>query len=275
MKKSSILFAIAIFLVFMVSCVSREYLVTETYTETEYRMETYTETEDVVTDTILGEDVLKPEMQWDASHIVSQTELSPPLLSSDEKVWYFGYKIPQHDTSKVQVIPSQYHFEEIFVYDLGEQAHIQPPPPGRWVCTGTSSSRYGIGSTYKWSDLYPWQHTLEDWITSTNLTLKTATQLEVWYPEMIWESEGWSLGYPEFLEVDVTGIKNLAIITSTLITPISRRENPIKTVKLMWSDKVVEKRTVTKERQVPYEVERQRTVMETEKVPFWEAILGK
>jgi hypothetical protein len=43
----------------------------------------------------------------------------------------------------------------------------------------------------------------------------------------------------------------------------------IEKVQLIWSEEV------TKERQVPYQVEKQRTVMTTEKVPFWGAIFGK
>ena len=43
----------------------------------------------------------------------------------------------------------------------------------------------------------------------------------------------------------------------------------IERVQLIWFDEV------TKERQVPYQVEKQRTVIQTEKVPFWEVLFGE
>jgi hypothetical protein len=53
----------------------------------------------------------------------------------------------------------------------------------------------------------------------------------------------------------------------------------VRSVKLVWTDEVTEPRTVTGERQVPYQVpyqvEKQRTAYKTETVPFWDAILGK
>ncbi len=49
----------------------------------------------------------------------------------------------------------------------------------------------------------------------------------------------------------------------------------ISSVKLTWADDIIETKTVSKERQVPYQVpvqvEKQRTVMKTVKVPFWQA----
>lgn len=53
----------------------------------------------------------------------------------------------------------------------------------------------------------------------------------------------------------------------------------ISSVALVWLDDIIEQRAVTKERQVPYDVpvqvEKQRSVMQAEKVPFWEAIFRK
>jgi len=41
------------------------------------------------------------------------------------------------------------------------------------------------------------------------------------------------------------------------------------------SDEVIEEKTVTKERQVPYQAEKQRTVIQTREVPVWGVIFGK
>jgi hypothetical protein len=72
---------------------------------------------------------------------------------------------------------------------------------------------------------------------------------------------------------DAKGIKEFAIVIN--VEPEIRPPN----VNLTWSDDIIEKRTVTKERQVPYEVpvqvEKQRTVMQTKKIPFWGVIFGE
>lgn len=69
------------------------------------------------------------------------------------------------------------------------------------------------------------------------------------------------------------GVKEFAILSC--VNPELRPPD----VKLIWSDDIIEKRIVTKERQVSYQiplqVEKQRTVMQTKKVPFWEAIFSK
>jgi hypothetical protein len=53
----------------------------------------------------------------------------------------------------------------------------------------------------------------------------------------------------------------------------------IRSVRLVWTDEVIGPKTVTGERQVPYQVpyqvEKQRTVYKSERVPFWDAILGR
>ena len=53
----------------------------------------------------------------------------------------------------------------------------------------------------------------------------------------------------------------------------------IGSVKLVWVDEVIGQQTITGEKQIPYQVsyqtEKQRTVIKTETVPFWEAILGR
>jgi hypothetical protein len=68
------------------------------------------------------------------------------------------------------------------------------------------------------------------------------------------------------LELDFNGAKDLAIVSFMV------ELQPVQEVKIAWCDNVTEKKTVTKERQVPYQVEKQRTVTQTKKVPFWETI---
>jgi len=70
---------------------------------------------------------------------------------------------------------------------------------------------------------------------------------------------------------DVTKVRDLAIIAAGATYPIG-------SVRLLWSDTVIEQKTVTKERRVPYQVsyqvQKERTVTKVKRVPAWEAFLG-
>ena len=46
-------------------------------------------------------------------------------------------------------------------------------------------------------------------------------------------------------------------------------------VKELWTDEETKQKVVTKERQVPFQVEKQRLITKTKKVPIWELIFGK
>lgn len=89
-----------------------------------------------------------------------------------------------------------------------------------------------------------------------------------------------SAGYKRAFVFDATGVKELAVIIATYSTSGKALENWVKIdAKLTWTDKVTEVKTITKERQVPcqlpYQVEKQRVVIKTKKVPIWELIFGK
>ena len=76
---------------------------------------------------------------------------------------------------------------------------------------------------------------------------------------------------------DAEGVEIFAIIVRTWRPFLSESPFFLCGATLVWSDDIVEQRTVTKERQVPYqvpfEVEKQRTVIKIKKVPIWEALL--
>jgi hypothetical protein len=74
-----------------------------------------------------------------------------------------------------------------------------------------------------------------------------------------------SMSEPE-ISFDVKDIEKFIILANTL------NKNAIKSVNLVCPTQITEEKTVTKERQVSYQVEKQRTVMQTQKLPFWEAI---
>ena len=258
MKKLGLVFAMVVALVLTVSCVNKEVPVTETYYETEYRTETYSEIEDVVVGNQCGEDSLSPQLKWYAPNLT---------MSFCKKVWYFGYSIPRHDTSHIQVIlrnDLRFEFQGgVYAYDLGELGHIPQPPSGQWVLKQTPTPNPFGGEPppwqtgefyYVWGDP-PGQHALKDWMASANSKIESAR-----YPGK-WTGQG-------TFEFDAKDTKNLAIFACGA----TFEWEPIREVKLKWCDNTTEARTVIKEHEVPYQVEKQRTVMQTKKVPFWETI---
>jgi hypothetical protein len=76
----------------------------------------------------------------------------------------------------------------------------------------------------------------------------------------------------EPLEFDAKNVTNLAVIACGYNVNQNWDDTLIQSVTLTYCDNDTEKKLVTKEEQVPYQVEKQRTVMKTIKVPFWEAI---
>ncbi len=258
MKQLSLLipFSTIICLVFSVSCVSKEVEVTETYYETEYRteykMETYTETEDVVVKTIEGKEYLSPIVRW-------QTGLYFPALGTGALMtYYYGYAVGvlMHSRNKVEITLTPGAVKQkgyILVCDLGGIGQI-PPLPRR--TDALPERRNGVV-------LPPGE---QAWLDQINAV--TANPERILGALYITGD-----GTQNRIVVDPVRTTIFAIFANTWVI------NPISSAQLVWSDDVIEKQTLTKERQVPYQVpvqvEKQRTVMQTKRVPFWEVILGK
>ena len=249
MKKLVLLFIMVILLVFIISCVSKEVPVTETYYETEYKTEykmgTYTETEDVVVHTSEGQTYLTPVSTW-------QTNLYFKAAGSGTGMtYYYGYEIDtEHTTSQVKILVSSAAGGYIGVCNLTGVGQIPLKP------------EYGGGRIAKASgelSLYPGE---QAWLDNFNAIFTDSERV------LFFQSMG-TLPGNEII-FDTKGVKEFAILSNSL------NKQAVQSVKLVWSDDTIEKRTVTKERQVPYEVpvqvEKQRTVMQSKKVPFWEAI---
>jgi len=246
MKKLGLLFVVVISLVFTISCVSKEVPVTETYYETEYkteyRTETYTATEDVVVRTSEGKTSLTPISKWYAGIYFK-------AAGSGAGTYYYGYKMDtnEHTRSEVKISVSPMAQGHIGVYDLtgvgqipivpttlASWREVDPKTGGLWMTPGEQA-----------------------WLDNLNAILTN--------PELIL---GYSTGQVGELSFDAKGIREFAILANTW------NAHAVISVRLAWSDDIIEKKTVTKERQVPYQVpvqvEKQRTVMQTKKVPFWE-----
>jgi hypothetical protein len=243
--------AVMVSIFFTASCVTRGVPVTETYYETEYeteyKTETYTETEDVVVSTSEGETFLSPTSEWQAGIYLQASG------SGVSMTYYYGYGIGgnEHTRSEVKIkISSAGTKGYMGAWDLTGVGQIPPIPlhlGGRISTASGELSLYG--------DEQAWFDNLNAILTDSKRTL-------------IFEPLDVSRGSE--VSFDADGIKTFAILNNSL------NKRAVQSVKLVWSDDVIEQRTVTKERQVPYQVpvqmEKQRTVTVIKKVPIWEAM---
>jgi hypothetical protein len=270
MKKLSLFLSVimATSLVFSVSCVNKEVQVTETYYETEYRTEykteSYTATEDVVVKTVEGSNSLSPKSRWKTAWVY--------LIGSEAKTtYYYGYDISTHEHGRGQVqvsfnLQSQMHKGVIYAIDLTDACYDKSIPFSGLLFGKDPTTPMAGGQAFV-----------------------PAEGCQVIQPDVLGDIRVWLDGFSALTRnptrilgtlsvdkrttddsstFDAKGIKEFAIVIG--IEPELRPPN----VKLTWSDDIIEEKSVTKERQVPYEVpvqvEKQRTVMQTKKVPFWE-----
>jgi hypothetical protein len=247
MKKTAILFCMlmVISLLLVTSCVTRQVPVVETYSETEYRTEyrtePHTETVNTVISSKQGVTYLNLQTKW-------YTDVLAPGFEGSGGTYYYDYIIESfHSKNQVQITLAQNAQEQsgmIRVYDLSVVGPIPPRP-----------------TPYK---KFFYQPSEISWLNNLNTVLSTSPLLgEVQL----------GTGAANQIVFDVNNIKEFGIFATTWDA------YAIRSVKLVWTDEVIEPKTVTGERQVayqvPYQVEKQRTVYKTETVPFWDAILGK
>lgn len=255
MNKCGLLVSVAVMVstFFTASCVSKEVPVTETYYETEYKTEykteTYSVTEEVVVDTSEGQTYLTPVTKWQ-TNIYFRAEGSGTGMT-----YYSGYEIDtnQHARGNVRITLSSMAEGYIGVYDLSGMGQISSMPT----------------TTAKWRETNP--ETGELWMTSEEQAWLDKLNAILTNPQRVLVFQSMPVRTGNEISFDIKGVDAFAILTNTW------NANAITSVKLVWSDDIVEERTVTKERQVPYqvsvEVEKQKTVMETKKVPIWETML--
>lgn len=227
------------------ACVIREFPVTETYEDieykTEYQTETYTEVEKVVVESRKGRDALTPVSKWYTSLYYAEYK---PIRAA----YYYGYFIgqPLHLKNEVVINLSRgvQQFEGIIiVYDLTGVGQIPAQP-----------TAYSV-----WGPVISVDQM--EWLTDVNLILGNARQLGV---------VTMGPGAPETITFDARGVWEFAIMVN------SHLGHAVSHVRLNWADETVEEKTVTKQRQVPhqvpYKVTKQRMVIETRAVPFWEVL---
>jgi hypothetical protein len=251
MKKLSLLFVAVISIVFTVSCVSKEVPVTETYYETAYRTETYTTTEDVPINSDEGTTNLSPKKQWYGEWFLKDCTITPRHGWGDLHLTkYYGYDISadQHSKSQIKIDYRSTGFATVNlqVFDLSKVGQISQP------------NSYHIGTLGQWEEG----------------TYIPAPQEEEWLKRWCNPENILAICDPKKTTyiLDSGNISQFAIVSSKFAPMTIVGGMDIQSIQLVWSDQTVEKQIVIKEKQVPYQVEKQRTVMQTKKVPFWEAI---
>jgi hypothetical protein len=246
MRKLGILVCllIVISLLLATSCVTRQVPVIETYYETdnktEYRTEPYTETVNTVISSKQGTTYLNLQTKW-------YTDVLIPGFEGSGGTYYYDYVIESsHTKNQVQITVSQAAQDQsgvVRVYDLSSYGPISPRP-----------------TPYK---KFFYEPPEMDWLTNLNAVLSAAPLLG-----QIQLGSGVSQ-----IVFDASTIREFGIFATTW------DYYAISSVKLIWTDEVIGPKTVTGERQVPYQVpyqvEKQRTVYNTETVPFWDAIFGR
>lgn len=239
---------------FAAACVTKEVTTTETYyitdSKTEYKTESYTETESVVVKTTTGKLQLSPSVTWNNAIWWLES------MGSADSTYYYGYNlyedygqsILEHSRSQIKITITSLAKEQkgsIFVYDLSAIGQI-PAMQSVW-----------------WEDYYMYKY--KEWLTTLQTKMENA-------PVLGKLDTGFGTTTDQIV-FDAKGVKSFAIFANTYIL------NAITSVELIWADDVIEQRTVTKQRQVPYQVpfqvERKRTVMKPTLVPLWEVILSK
>ncbi len=261
-------------LVFIISCVNKEVPVTENYFETEYRtdnrIETYTATEDVVVKTVQGTNTLSAKSHWRTNWV----------YIGDQNIGYFtdyyGYEISaqEHTFSSIQIslgVNPQLNKGQIEAIDLTDACFDKNIPNSSWLFgkESTQASTAPFIPTEGCQLLGPQQLGTggdpKTWIIGFNTLV--GEQGRILGTFSIGVNKGNNIIF------GTKGVKEFAILAC--VEPELRQPD----VKLIWSDDIIEKQTVTKERQVyyqvPVQIDKQRTVMQIKKVPFWEAIFSK
>ncbi len=247
MKKSGILFLALIFILLVpaASCVTRQVPVVETYHETEYkteyRTEPYTETVNTVVSSKQGTSYLSPVVKWYTDVLISG-------FGGQGGTYYYDYIITSsHTQNQIEIdLSSNTQMESgtVRVYDLSRTGAIppRPTPYKKWFYTPSEVN----------------------WLENLNAVVSSAPLLGqvVFGP-----------GASGKIVFDANNITEFGIFATTW------DYYSVRSVKLNWTDEVMGQKTVTRERQVPYQVpaqaEKQRTVYKTVTVPFWDALFGR
>jgi len=264
------------------SCISKEYPVTSSYTETAYRTEsvteTYTENETTV-DSITDSYELQPFYTWYSQNIA---------FNGQTNFWYLAYDIPQsppYDNLRLKVSiwkQLQYESASIRILDMTKGGQLTTPAPAiygdtgsgqvkwTWITastagtTSTSSSGGASDNASGEATGFTTGGASTSWLDMANTQINQAKFLGG-------RTNIWSRAEdPQVFELDAGKAQKIGII----ICGPQNQWNARVAMEGTFTHNTVSYKTVVKQRQVakqvPYEVEKQKTSYQTRQLPFWE-----
>jgi hypothetical protein len=246
------------FPILFISCVSKQYPMTQNYQETQYRTEyareVYTENQTSLSANS-GERQLYSYFNWSAAGLSFQ---------GHPGIYYLGYDVPDwtsYDNISLRLsIWRQQQFEpaSLAVFDMSKTGHVPSPEP---LLTEEIQTQ-----TPGWYLLQG--NASETWLKSANAMLNKAKFLG-----------GYSYfrnraADPQVIVLNAGRPSSIAVIFSA----VQNKWNEGITVDALWTRNTIVSQQVTRERQVerqvPYQVQKQRTVYQIRQVPIWETIFS-
>jgi hypothetical protein len=232
------------------ACMSKEFATTQNYQETQYTTETGTE--------------LYTDNQTTIQSESGELPLTPYFNWSTAGFYYYGYEIPDaksydNMSLRLSIWPQlQYEPALLRVFDMSKTGQIPSPEPlppeeqlpelPQWYLIKGSASL--------------------TWLQSANTMINQSRFLGATNYLFSKSAD------PQIIVLNASRATSIAII----ITGPTNKWNCRINLDALWSRDTLKYEAVTKQRQVskqvPFQVERQRTVYQTRQVPFWEIILS-
>lgn len=246
-----------------ISCITVQSHLQEPYYVTEYttenRTEIYTETVQVI-NTIRQEENLQPYIIWS----------SPQLVFNDhESLWYYGYDLSSfkdHKKQKIKILFFRQQFYEylaVSIFDMHRRGQLLSPP-----LISASDNLSEIAVRREWITSKKEISTFSKWFNVANMKLDFARLLGGKSDVFL------NSATTDPIELDTRNCTEVAILISGPTDPQNCRFSTL----LIWEEYITEDVTRSAERSVPVQVERsvlkQKTVIESRQVPFWEAFLN-
>jgi hypothetical protein len=244
------------------SCVTVQSSIKEPYYVTEYttenRTELYTETVPIVK-SVPYEKVLQPYILWS----------NPQLIFNDHNsIWYYGYDLsgfPPREKQQIKLVFYKQQFYEylaVSVFDMDPRGQVLAPP-----LISASDNISSIAAERNWITSNGDISTFSTWFKLANMKLDFAHFLGG-RTDLFLNS---ATTYP--VELDTRGSREIAVILYGPTDPQNCRFNTA----LAWSENIADYVTRTAERTVPVQIEhrviKQKSVLQSRQVPFWESLL--
>jgi hypothetical protein len=246
----------------LVACTSVQYSVQEPYYVTENVTENITGPySEIVPSTgiVSHEQVIAPYIIW------SNPELK---FMGNAHVWYYGYNLSAPPISEKKYMKITFFKQEYYenlsfsIFDIAPRGQLLAPPQ---ISTSDAPAPAAVGH---WVSAPGDISTYQTWLNSANYKLDFAHFLGGASNIFL------NLEKPAPITINTRGSKDVALIIYGPAIPRNCRF----IASLQWEETVTENITVSGQRSVSVETEqrtlKQRTVIKTKQVPFWESLLN-